>query len=452
MICTAGTIHKVKITGYTHEGAGVGRVNGQVVFVPGALAAEEVVVLITGKKGGVLRGKLLEILVPNHHRVSPPCPVYSGCGGCSLQHVSYPEQLNIKKQIVEDALQRLGKFADIPVLPVLGMDNPWCYRNKGQFQVGIKEGRVALGFFAEDTHTIAPQPCYHLFSSEVARLLVFLQELLSDYEIKVAQRDGMGLRHVLIRESRFNNEMLVVFITKGQFSEAIDKIAREICRNFPKVVGVCENYNEKKAGFILGEETRIILGKDHLEDKLGPFVFSLSIPSFFQVNNSQAEVVYEKAVRYARLTGEEKVVDAYCGTGALTLFLAQGAKMVIGIETAAAAVNDAIRNAQANKTENVEFIEERVEKVLPDLVAKGMRPDVLVVDPPRRGCDKVLLQSIINAEIPRVVYISCNPATMARDLKILHEGGFSVIEVQPVDMFPQTYHVEVIVGIQRSDL
>ena len=442
--------HKLKITGYSHDGAGVGRLDGQVVFVPGALEGEEVLAEITGRKRGVLAGILLEVLAPHPQRITPACPVYSSCGGCRLQHVSYPEQLKIKENLVGQALKRIGGLKEVEIRPVIGMKEPWGYRNKGHFQVCEAEGRVVLRFFEEESHILVSQPCRCLFSGAITDLLAYLEEILTSYRVKVASPDRERLRYVLVRESRATGEIMVVLISSGEFCGHKSEIAREICRKFPQVSGICQNYNKKKSGPVLGEKTTVLLGRDRIEDSIGPFSFSIAVPSFFQVNNRQAKVLYENAVEYAGLTGWETVVDAYCGIGAISLYLAMQAGHVIGIETVEEAVTDARQNADRNGIKNAEFLQGEAEKIMPRLVSRGLSPDVVVVDPPRRGCDRALLDSIIGAKPQRVVYVSCNPATLARDLRILAEGGFAVKEVQPVDMFPQTGHVETVVLMSRN--
>lgn len=451
MVVNVGKAYSTKITGYTHEGSGVGRINGQVVFVDGALIGEEVLVEVTEEKQKILRGHLLEVITPHFARVEPLCSVYHSCGGCKLQHVDYAEQLMIKRNLVKETLRRIGGLTDIKVNLVLGMEYPWGYRNKGHFHVGLTDEKIVLGFYEEESHDIAPYSCRYLFSEEIITLLAFLEEILNKHKITVYAKDRLGLRWIMIRESSLNREIIITFVSKGEFCSELKSIAREICNKFPNVVGVCLNHNEKPSGQILGEKTEVILGKDRIEDSLGPFKYSISIQSFFQINNVQAQKLFEKAVDYAGLTEKETVVDAYCGTGSISLFLAQKAKKVIGIELVGEAVEDAWRNAELNNIKNVEFIEGEAEKEMPNLVRQGICPDVIVVDPPRRGCGKVLLDSILDVKPKRVVYVSCNPSTLARDLKILTAGGYEVSEIQPVDMFPQTAHTECVVGMQRKD-
>jgi len=447
-----GTRHRVEITGYSHQGDGVGRIDGRAVFVPRTMAGEVVEAEIIGEKKGVIRGKLIAVLSEHPARVKPSCPAYETCGGCSLQHVSYGEQLRIKERMVRDTLRRIGGFDAPPVLPVMGMETPWHYRNKGHFHVAMRGGRLALGFYEEESHRLVPYRCRHLFSENAAGVVECAEKVLNAFPVKVCERDGTGLRTVMVRESRVSGEMLVVFVSNGDFSQEKRNIAREICRECPQVVGVCLDFSSdgKAGGLLPGEKTQTLIGKSRIEDRLGPFSFSISAVSFFQINSSQAERLGEKALEYAALTGRETVVDAYCGIGTLSLFLSQRAKMVIGIEKVGRAVVDATNNAKANRVKNVEFIRGEAENTLPELVAGGLKPDVIVVDPPRRGCGRGLLEAISGAGVPRVVYVSCNPATLARDLRILAAGGYALVEIQPLDMFPQTGHVESIIMMTYS--
>lgn len=444
-------VQKVTITGYSHEGAGVGRIGEQVIFIPGALLGEEVLAEVTEKHKRYLQGRMVDVIKKHNQRQTPPCEVYDSCGGCQLQHIAYQGQLEIKERIVRETLARIGGLPDVLVQPVLGMKNPWAYRNKGYFRVGIAQGKVKLGFVEEGSHDLAPVYCKHLFSSQVTVLISSLEDILSKYKVKVAGKKEKGLRHILIRESKATGEILVVFIVSGEFSDEKEKITREICHRNPAVVGICQNYNPKPVGEVMGKETVILWGKGEIEDRIGPFSFTISPRSFFQVNNSQTEVLYEKVMAYAGLTGTETVIDAYCGIGTISLFLARKAQKVIGIEYVPEAVEDARSNGARNAVTNAEFFLGQAEILMPRLVKKGIKPDVVVVDPPRRGCGAALLDSIIAVKPERVVYVSCNPATLARDLKYLATGGYQVQEVQPVDMFPWTYHTECVCLIVRND-
>mgnify|MGYP005855865117 CR=1 FL=1 len=444
-------VKKVTITGYSHEGAGVGRIGEQVIFIPGALLDEEVLVEVTGRHKRYLQGRMLDVIKKHSQRQMPPCEVYASCGGCQLQHITYQGQLEIKERIVKETLARIGGLDSVLVQPALGMKNPWFYRNKGHFRVGIDQGRLKLGFVEEGSHDLAPAYCKHLFSFQVTALISSLEDILSKYKVKVAGKKEKGLRHILIRESKATGDILLVFIVSGEFSAEKEKITREICHRNPAVVGICQNFNPKPAGEVMGKETVLLWGKGEIEDRIGPFTFKISPRSFFQVNNVQTEALYEKALAYAGLTGKETVIDAYCGIGTISLFLARKAHKVIGIEYVPEAVEDARSNGVKNAVTNVEFFQGQAEILMPRLVKKGIKPDVVVVDPPRKGCDAALLDSIIAVNTERVVYVSCNPSTLARDLKYLAAGGYQVQEVQPVDMFPWTSHVECVTLMSRVE-
>ncbi len=438
-----GSVQKVIITDYLHDGSGLGRLSGQAVFVPGALAGEEVLVEITAQGKGYVQTKLKEILLAHPSRVLPVCPVYGECGGCGLQHADYELQLEIKRRIVESALHRIGGLRDVAIQPVIGAAAPWGYRNKGTFRIGRISGRAVLGFYEEGSHRLVPKHCEHLFSSSVTVLLSYLEEVLTEQGFgKEGHIDRKTeIDHIMIRESRYKGEILLVFSCFDELAEDIKYIARKVCDKFSMVVGVCRNNKGK---------IHIVEGRDRIEEKIDDLLFDVSAKSFFQVNTEQAAVLYRKVMEYVGSTGQELVVDAYCGTGTISLFEAQKVRRVIGIESVSEAVRDAKNNAVKNGAANVEFKKGRVENILPKLVKDGLRPDAVIVDPPRRGCDKRLLEAIIEAGPVRIVYVSCNPSTLARDIKRLAEGGYAVAEVQPVDMFPQTAHVEVIILLQRK--
>lgn len=445
-----GDIKKVEITGYNHEGMGVGRVDNKVIFVPGSVEGEVVLAEVTEVKKNFLRGKLQDIEMTGKERIQPRCSVFLKCGGCQLQHIDYKTQLEIKKNLVENALKRLGRFDDIIVKPIIGMDKPWQYRNKGYFQVKKIDNRIKLGFYEESTYKLADAFCRYLFSPEVTRLLGFLEEILNEYKVKVATKEKVGLKHILIRESNYNGDILIVFVVSDNFTDKKKEIAREINKNFPQVVGVCQNTNKNSKGNILGRKTYEILGENKYKDRIGPYIFNISAASFFQVNTIQTEKLYEKVLDFASLTGKETLIDAYCGIGTISLYLAKKAKKVIGIEIVEEAVKDARNNAWENGITNTEFYCDKVENLLPHMIKEGLNPDVVVVDPPRKGCDRSLLECILEGEPQKIIYVSCNPSTLARDLKILVEGGYVIQEVQPVDMFPQTKHVETVVLIEKK--
>jgi len=443
-------IYEMKITGLSHAGEGIGRIKNFAVFVANAIPGEEVLVKITEVKKNFGKGQLQEILISSQDRVEASCEWFSNCGGCQLQHIKYPRQIELKRQMVEDALKKIGSLENVQVLPTLGMDNPWRYRNKGVFQVGEGAEGIRLGFYEPGSYDFVPGKESFLFSEKVNDLVHFIEEKLNLHKIKAFDRKTQKgyLRNVMVRESKATGEIMVVFVTNNN-EWLLEPVAEEIVSQFPEVVSIYQNINQGKSPHILGRVDRLVRGKAVIQDNLGDFIFNISPQSFFQVNNLQAHVLYAKAFEYAQLTGCETVIDAYCGIGTITLFMAQKAHKAIGIEIVEAAIKDAEENARINGVKNTEFIIGKAEEWLPQWVGEGGRADVIVVDPPRKGCAPETLEAIVEAKPERVVYVSCNPATLARDLKYLVAQGYKVQEVQPVDMFPQTAHVECVILMQN---
>ncbi len=440
----------VSIEDLTHDGAGVAKIDGYPLFIVGALPGEtaEVHVLKTLKSYGF--AKLIEIITPSEHRVAPPCHVFDECGGCQVQHLSYEGQLMWKQQMVKNAMERLAKLPHVPVHPVKGMDNPWRYRNKSQIPFGIQDGRVVAGFYQTRSHEIADTDVCIIQTEEADEILREMKKELgrlgiAPYNEKTHQ--GM-LRHVVIRKGRATGEIMVVLVTKKKkFPQQVEAVAA-IKRILPQVTSIVQNVNDEKTNVIFGEKTITLWGKDAIEDLIGDVRFEISARSFYQVNPEQTEVLYQQALDYAQLTGTETVIDAYCGIGTISLFLAKQAKQVLGVEIVPQAIEDAKRNAEINGFENTYFEAGPAEVVIPKWYKEGKTADVLVVDPPRKGCDEALLQTILEQKPGRVVYVSCNPATLARDLRILEDGGYVTQEVQPVDMFPQTTHCEAVAWLE----
>lgn len=434
-------------------GDGVGRVHGLVVFVPGAVPGDYGLVEMESVARRHGRGRLLRLLRPSPDRVAPPCPVADRCGGCQLQALDYQAQLRWKERRVREALRRIGGLASVPVMPVLGMADPWRYRNKAQYPVAAVDGHVAMGFYARGTHDIVDaNDCLiqDPLNVEVANLA---RSLLDEHRVPIYDEGtGQGVvRHVVVRSSRAHRTAMVILVTNGPHLPAREAVVRGLAAH-PAVVSVVQNINPRRTNVIFGDETRILWGASHLEDRIGPVRFLISPRSFFQVNGQQVEVLYEQARRDAGLTGGERVLDAYCGVGTIALYLAAGAREVVGIEAVPDAVADAQRNARHNGIHNARFLVGRVEDVLPGLVQAGQRFDVAVLDPPRRGCDPAVLEALARAGVPRLVYVSCHPESLARDLARLASLGYDTEQVQPVDMFPMTTHIEAVARLRRRDL
>ena len=447
-----GGIYPIEISGLGHSGEGVGRYQDFTVFVPHALPGEVVQVQISEVKKTYAKGQLLSVIQASSDRVEPRCSIYNKCGGCQLQHLSYQGQLAAKRQQVVDAVTRIGKLTNVVVHPTLGAADPWHYRNKMQFPAGYAGGELVVGCYAQGTHDIiAAENCLiqhhgnNMIAAQVQRIAAELG--ISAYD----ERNGTGiLRHVMGRVGAATGEVMAVLVT------ATDKLPRQrelvtaMRESIPGLVSIIQNINSRRTNIIFGDTTRTLWGKDTITDRLGNLTFQISARSFFQVNTTQTVALYNQALAYARLSGSETVIDAYCGAGTISLFLAAGAAKVYGIEIVPQAIDDAKQNAQLNNIDNVEFIVGDAVEVMPQLYKQGIRPEVVVVDPPRAGCEQRVLETFSAMEPHRIVYVSCNPASLARDLAVLAGLGYETKEIQPVDMFSQTFHVESVCSIERK--
>jgi 23S rRNA (uracil1939-C5)-methyltransferase len=442
---------ELRIESYGYEGEGVGRYRNFTVFVPEVLKGELVLVKISEVKKNFSRGEVLKILQSVPERITPPCRSANECGGCQLQHLNYENQLKLKQQRVVDAVERIGGLKGVTIHPVLGMNDPWHYRNKVQYPLGIENVTVVMGFYRKGTHRIVPMEECLLQTEITNRIARKVKNLVEKYHVSIYdEQNGSGLlRHVLIKQGTLTSEIMVVFITSGEQFLSGEKIAHELVGLFPEIKSVVQNINESSGNVILGSHSKVLFGLDHITDRIGRFKFKIAAESFFQVNSIQTEVLYQKAVEYANLSGRETVLDAYCGVGSLTLFLAEKAKKVYGIEVVTEAVKNATENAVYNEVRNVQFVVGTTERILPQLVKGGIAFQVGVVDPPRSGCEEAVLKSLAENKVGRIVYVSCNPSTLARDLKVLDGLGYRTVEIQPVDMFPHTYHIECVAGIER---
>jgi 23S rRNA (uracil1939-C5)-methyltransferase len=437
-------IVEVTFQDLTHEGSGVAKVNGYTLFVPRALPGEKARVKVIKTKKGYGIGKVIEWFDQSSERAEPLCPIYDMCGGCQLQHLSYQGQLNFKQKQVKDVMERIGKLESVTVHPVLGMDDPWRYRNKAQVPVGEREGGLIAGFYRERTHDIIDMEAC-LIQQETNDIVVQkVKAIANRFGIKAYDEvtNRGTLRHIVAKYGLKTNEVMVVLITRDRELPHKNKLIEEITKELPNVKSIVHNVNKKRTNVIFGAETKVIWGEEYIYDYIGDIKFAISARSFYQVNPEQTYTLYSKALEYADLKGHETVIDAYCGIGTISLFLAQRAKDVYGVEIVPEAIDDAKRNAKLNHIENAQFAVGEAEKVIPWWYAQGIRADVIVVDPPRKGCDEELLKTIIQMKPEKVVYVSCDPATLARDLRILEDGGYKTKEVQPVDMFPHTSHVE----------
>ena len=445
-----GQTYELRVERLGTSGEGVGRYENFTVFVPNALPDETVSVIIEEVKNSYARGRIKEILRTSCDRITPLCEIYEDCGGCQLQHLSYGAQLRAKRAQVVDALIHIGKLPQIPVRETLRAEQPWNYRNKMQFPIGIHKGKIVVGCFAQGSHTIINTENCHIQRAENNDLANAAREIAEQLHIPVYNEDTHKgvLRHIVGRVGR-NNDLMAVIVTATKWLPRAKDFVRMLRERLPNLVSVHQNIQTYRNNVIMGRDTRLLWGRPTIIDSLGRLNFHISPRSFFQVNTQQAQRLYEQALSYADLHGTETVIDAYCGTGTITLFLAQRARKVYGIEIVQPAILDARKNARDNHVKNAEFIVGDATAVMPALYKQGIRPDVVVVDPPRAGCTETVLRTFANMKPQRIVYVSCNPATLARDLAILKELGYETQEVQPVDLFPQTSHVECVSTLVR---
>lgn len=436
------------VEGYSSEGLGIVRLDGAVVFVPRCIRGETIDLRITKVMKTAAAGEVVKVRKPSPERANPECPYFGKCGGCDFQHMSYEEELWAKRQHVQDALTRLGGL-DIQVEEILGAKIPLHYRNKSQYPVGA-DG--SIGFYQARTHKVVNIDRCLIQSEASDKVAQAVGEWMRHYKVSAYdETTGKGLlRHIYVRVNK-KGESLVCIVANGKQLPREPELVAYIHLAAPKTVGVVLNTNTKRGNVILGEKYRTLWGRSSLMDTLCGLEFKLSVPSFYQVNRDQAEVLYGKALEFAQLTGEETVLDLYCGTGTITLCLARHAKRAIGAEIVPPAVDDAWENAKRNEIENVEFFCGDAAKVAKKMEEDGLTPDVITVDPPRKGLAPEVIGSIVGMAPRRVVYVSCDPATLGRDLKIFAACGYRTTRAVAVDMFPGTRHVESVVQLVRQE-
>ena len=444
-----GSVYTAVIDGYSSEGLGIARVNGAVVFVPHAVRGEEIDLRITKVMKTSCAGEIVKIHNPSPERMEPECPYAGKCGGCAYRHLTYPEELWAKRQRVQDALTRIGGL-ELTVEEILGTKNPEHYRNKSQYPVGA-DG--SIGFFQARTHKVVPiRRC--LIQTEAAdRTAQAVGEWMRRYKISAYdETTGKGLvRHVCVRVNR-KGESLCCVVVNGNKVPREPELAAYVTAAVPHTVGVLLNSNTRRGNVVLGDKYRTLFGRNYLMDTLCGLEFKLSMPSFYQVNRDQAEVLYGKALEFAGLTGNETVLDLYCGIGTITLCLAKAAKRVIGAEIVPPAIRDAKENALRNHIENAEFFCGDAADIATKLESDGLRPDVVTVDPPRKGLAPEVIASVAAMGPEKVVYVSCDPATLGRDVKIFREFGYEAKRAAAVDMFPGTAHVETVVLLSKGEV
>ncbi|WIV13553.1 23S rRNA (uracil(1939)-C(5))-methyltransferase RlmD [Proteiniborus sp. MB09-C3] len=442
-----GNIIEGEIIDISHEGNGVVKLEGYTIFTEGGLIGDKVSVIITEIKKSYALGKTVKIIEPSKHRVDTKCSISDYCGGCSLQGLDYKMQLEFKTNKVKNDIKRIGGLDEVAIHNIIGMDNPNRYRNKVQIPVGMENGEAVIGFYKKGSHDIANIDTCVIQHDVADKAIGAIREYIKEFKIEpYDNKTGKGLlRHIIVKNSFKTGDTMVVLVTNGNILPHSDQFIKKLRDRIPELKTVIQNINTKKTNLVMGAKSQVIYGEEKIIDYIGNLKFYISAESFFQVNPVQTEVLYSKALEYADLKGNETVFDIYCGIGTISLFLAQKAKKVYGIESVNQAIKDAKENARINGIENVEFHSGNAEEIFPKLYEKGIKADVVVVDPPRKGCDPQVIDTIIKMKPEKVVYVSCNPSTLARDLKVLSENGFKVMEVQPVDMFPWTGHVESII-------
>ncbi|ULT57870.1 23S rRNA (uracil(1939)-C(5))-methyltransferase RlmD [Neobacillus drentensis] len=429
------------------NGEGVGYFKKQVVFVPGALPGEEVVVEATKINPKFAEAQIKKIRVKSPHRVQPPCPVYEQCGGCQLQHLQYGQQLKEKRDIIIQSLERHTKLnvAKLDIRETIGMENPWGYRNKSSFQVVQKNGKVLAGLYGMNSHQLIDIEHCAVQHSQTNEAVTTVKSILQDLQIPIYNektRKGI-VRTIVARVGVETGELQVVLITTQNDLPKKVSIIEEIQKRLPKVKSIVQNINGEKTSLIFGEETLALAGEEFIQETLGDLQFELSARTFFQLNPIQTVKLYDEVKKAADLTGNEKVLDAYCGVGTIGLWLADQAAEVRGMDVIPESIDDAKKNAKRHGFTNTKYVPGKSEEVLPKWVKKGWKPDVIVVDPPRTGLDNQLLQTILQVKPEKLIYVSCNPSTLAKDIQTL-SAKFEVKYIQPVDMFPHTAHVECV--------
>ena len=445
----------VTIEDMGHDGEGIGKADGYTLFVKDAVIGDVIEAKIMKAKKNYAYARLMRILEPSPHRVEPVCPMARPCGGCQLQMMDYQEQLRFKQKKIEDNLRRIGGFEQIPMEPILGMEQPFRYRNKAQFPVGTdKEGNLVTGFYAGRTHDIINNRNCYLGVEENRQVLDVVLGWMEEYGVPAYdEKTGTGLvRHILIRYGFKTGEMMVCLVINGERVPKQEALVERL-REISGMTSITTSTNQERTNVIMGSKIRTLWGTPYISDYIGEVKYQISPLSFYQVNPVQTEKLYGTALEYAGLDGNETVWDLYCGIGTISLFLAQKAKKVYGVEIVPAAIEDARRNAELNGITNAEFFVGKAEEVLPEMYAKGeARADVIVVDPPRKGCDAALLETVVKMQLERIVYVSCDSATLARDLKWLCAEGYELKKVRGVDMFPMTGHVETVVLLSKGEI
>lgn len=444
----------VDIVDIGQGGVGIGKYEGFTVFVEGGLIQDKVKVRINKSKKNYAVGDIVEIIEKSPFRVDRICSDdLKDCGGCQIQELDYNKQLELKTNEVKQVISRIGKLENVKIHETIGMQSPCRYRNKAQFPIQNINGSTAIGFYKKKSHDVIPTDMCVIQHDINDKIIKIIKTYIQAYNVSIyneTTHTGV-LRHLVTKVGFTTNEVMVVLVANGTNLPHLNELASVLKENIPGFKTLVLNVNKAKTNVILGKENKVIYGNGKINDYIGDLVFEISPLSFFQVNPVQTEVLYNKVLEYAELKENDTVFDIYCGIGSISLFLAQKATKVYGIEIVEDAIKDAKINAKLNNLNNVEFYVGKAEEVVPKMYSEGKTANVVVVDPPRKGCDEKVLDTIVSMKPDRVVYVSCNPSTLARDLAYLDERGYKCVEIQPVDMFPHTMHVECCVLMSRVE-
>lgn len=436
----------------THEGHGVVKIDRYPIFVPNALINETIEYKIIKVKKNFAIGKLLNVIVESDSRVEPPCVYYDKCGGCQLQHMTYQAQLTMKKEQVINLFHRKGSFNDTVIHDTVGMEDPWRYRNKSQIPIGLNnDKKPKMGFYRQRSHDIIDMDSCLIQDEKHQQVMNDVKQLISELNISVYnEKTKKGLlRHLVVRTGHYTNQMMIILVTNGKAFKQANQLVEALVKLHPNVTSIKQNINDAHSNVIMGRKSITLYGTDEIEDKLSEITFNISDQSFYQINSHQTEKLYNQALEYAQLTGNEIVLDTYCGIGTIGLYMAGKSKHVYGVEVVPSAIKDAEENATINQLENTTFVCGKAEEVILKWKAEGIRPDVVMVDPPRKGCDETFIKTLLELNPKHIVYISCNPSTQQRDAQLLSQQ-YDLKEITPVDMFPQTTHIETVALFERK--
>jgi len=441
-----------QVVDLTHEGHGVVKIDRYPIFIPNTLIDEKIEYKVIKVKKNFAIGKLIKVITESDARVEPPCIYYYKCGGCQLQHMSYQAQLNMKKEQVVNLFHRKAKFTNTVIKDTVGMEDPWRYRNKSQIPVGLsKDQQPIMGFYRQRSHDIIDMESCLIQDQQHQQVMNDLKQLISELNISVYnEKTKKGLlRHLVVRTGHYTNQLMIILVTNGKAFKQAESLVDALVRKYPNVTSIKQNINDAHSNVIMGPQSITLYGEEEIEDQLSEVTFNISDQSFYQINSHQTEKLYQQALDYAQLTGDEIVLDTYCGIGTIAIYMDENARHVYGVEVVPSAINDANQNATKNQLENTTFVCGKAEEVILKWKAEGIRPDVVMVDPPRKGCDETFLETILELNPKRIVYISCNPSTQQRDAHILNHQ-YDLKEITPVDMFPQTTHIETVALFERK--